>query len=107
MNMTARVLILGLLPLAMACAPISQQAKMDIARPVDCATAQQDMKVQNSEKASVVKQLADGVTAVQPAGAVIGILTMTEADKLQVAIGEYNHRINRKIFEIQQTCGIQ
>jgi hypothetical protein len=79
---------------------------MDIARPVDCATAQQDMKVLKSEKASIVKQFADGVTAVQPAGAVIGILTMTEADKLQVAIGEYNHRINRKIEEIQQTCGI-
>jgi hypothetical protein len=49
----------------------------------------------------------DGVTAVAPAGAVLSILTLQEKDKLEVAIGEYNHKINRKIEEIQHTCGIE
>jgi hypothetical protein len=101
------ILVLGLLPMALACAPISKQAKIDIARPVDCARAPQDMKILKSEKASVEKQFFDGVTAVTPAGAVIGILTLQEEDKLEVGIGEYNHKINRKIEEIQNTCGIK
>jgi hypothetical protein len=104
---TALVLVVGLLPLTFACAPISREAKIEIAKPVDCGTAQEDLRILKSEKASVEKQFANGVMAVTPAGAAIGILTMTEKDKLEVAIGDYNHRINRKIEEIQNTCGIR
>ena len=57
-----------------------------------------------SEKASVAKMIADGVTAVFPAGAVIGILTLTEGDKLKVACGEYNSAIDKKIAEIKAQC---
>ena len=49
----------------------------------------------------------NGVTAVTPAGAVLSILTLQEKDKLEVAVGEYNHKLKRKIEEIQQTCGIE
>jgi hypothetical protein len=104
---TALVLVIGLLPLALACSPISRQAKIEIARPVDCATAQEDLRMLRSEKASIEKQFLNGVMAVTPAGAAIGILTLTEKDKLEVAIGEYNHKINRKIEEIQNTCGVR
>jgi len=107
MNPIARVLVLGLLPLVFACSPISKEAKIELAKPVDCATAPQDMKILKSEKASVEKMFFNGVTGVAPAGAAIGILTLTEKDKLEVAIGDYNHKINRKIEEIQNTCGIR
>jgi len=103
----ALVLVIGLLPLTLACSPISKQAKIDIARPVDCATAERDIGMLRSEKASIEKQFLNGVMAVTPAGAAIGILTLTEKDKLEVAIGEYNHKINRKIEEIQNTCGVR
>jgi hypothetical protein len=49
----------------------------------------------------------NGVTAVTPAGAVLSILTLQEKDKLEVAIGVYNHRLTRKIEEIQDTCEIE
>jgi hypothetical protein len=104
---TALVLTLGLLPIGSGCAAIPKEAKIELAKPVDCATAPEDLRNLKSEKASVEKQFFDGVTAVTPAGAVLGILTMTEKDKLEVAIGDYNHRINRKIEEIQTTCGIR
>ena len=107
MKKTALVLIIGMLPLALACSPISKQAKIDIARPVNCATAPEDLRMLRSEKASIEKQFLNGVMAVTPAGAAIGILTLTEKDKLEVAIGDYNHKINRKIEEIQNTCGIK
>ena len=107
MKPIARVLVLGLLPLAFACSPISKQAKIDLAKPVDCGTAKWDMAVLKREKASVEKQFLNGVMAVTPAAASIGILTLTEKDKLEVAIGEYNHKLSRKIEEIQNTCGIR
>jgi hypothetical protein len=90
-----------------ACAsPISQVAKDELAQPVNCATAEEDIRILEDEKASVVKQIENGVTAVAPVGAVIGIITMTEKDKLQVGTHYYNHKINEKIAEIKRKCGV-
>jgi hypothetical protein len=75
------------LALCAACAPISNQAKNDLAKPVNCNTAEGDIRVLNSEKAHAAEQLANGVTAVTPAGAALGIVTGTEGDKLTVATG--------------------
>ena len=41
-----------------------------------------------SEKAHVAQQIVEGVTALFPAGAVLGIITGTEGTKLRVAVGE-------------------
>lgn len=73
---------------------------------VRCSTAQGDVRVLQSEKAHVAEELAMGVTAIYPAGAVIGILTGTEGTKIQVATGEYNQKIDEKIAEIRSTCGL-
>ena len=90
-----------------ACAsPISQQAKEELASPVDCSTAQSDIRILEDERASVVKQIENGVTAVVPVGAAIGILTLTEKDKLEVGTHYYNHQINKKIAEIKRECGV-
>ena len=106
MRKTSLVLIIGMLPLALACNPISKRAKTELAQPVNCATAKEDIRILTAEKASVEEQFLNGVMAVTPAGAAIGILTMTEDEKLEVAIGDYNHRINRKIHEIKTVCRI-
>ena len=79
---------------------------MELAKPVDCATAEQDIALLKKEKASVGKMFLDGVTAVVPAGAVLSILTLQEKDKLEVAVGVYNHKLHRKIQEIQNVCGV-
>jgi hypothetical protein len=89
-----------------ACSPISKEAKEDMAQPVNCHTAEGDIRVLESEKSHVAKQILDGVTAITPAGAVVGILTGTEGEKLQVATGDYNNKIEQKITEIKQTCGL-
>ncbi len=46
------------------------------------------------------------MTAVAPIGAAIGILTMTEKEKLEVGTHYYNHKINEKIAEIERECGV-
>ena len=47
-----------------------------------------------------------GVTSIYPAGLVLGLLTGTEGTKIQVATGEYNTMLDKKIAEIQSTCGL-
>lgn len=105
MKTTAVVLALGLV-FTLGCRAISKQAKTELAQPVNCDTAQEDIRILKAEHASVAKQFAEGVTAITPAGAVLSILTLQEEDKLKVAVGDYNHRLKRKIHEIQTVCNI-
>ena len=74
---------------------------------VNCATADGDIRVLQSEKSHVAQQIALGVTAIYPASAIVGLLTGTEGTKLQVATGEYNKMIDQKIAEIKATCGLE
>ena len=73
--------------------------------PINCATADGDLRVLPSEKANVAERIIEGVTAIYPASAVVGLVTLTETTKLKVAVGEYNAAIDKRIAEIQQTCG--
>lgn len=74
---------------------------------VNCVTADGDIRVLQSEKSHVAEQIALGVTAIYPAGAIVGLLTGTEGTKFKVATGEYNKMIDQKIAEIKSTCGLQ
>ena len=94
--------------LAAGCAmQVKKEEKAIEHQAVDCATADGDIRVLQGEKVHVAEQVAMGVTAIYPAGLVIGLLTGTEGTKLKVATGEYNKMIDRKIAEIQTTCGLQ
>ena len=73
---------------------------------VDCRTAPGDLRMLQGEKAHVVEQIAMGASSIYPAGLVMGLLTGTEGTKIQVATGEYNALIDKKIAEIQNTCGV-
>ncbi len=92
---------------AACAAPISEQAKEDLAQPVNCETAEEDIRTLENEKASVAAMAKDGVTALAPAGAALSILTMTEKEKLEVSTGVYNKKIDDKIAEIKRECGIE
>jgi len=94
------------LVLGASCAPISKQAKEDLAQPVNCRTAKGDIRTLEHEKAHVAEQAANGVMAIAPAGLVLGVATGTEDEKLEVATGEYDKQIDRKIAEIKRTCGL-
>jgi len=105
--MKKALLIVLSIVLVAACAPITKQEKQELAKPIDCRTAEGDIRVLQSEKAHVAQEIANGVTAIFPAGAVIGIITGTESDKIKVASGDYNKMIDQKIAEIKTTCGLQ
>ena len=107
-NLIRIVLVVMMVMNLAACAkPISKQAKQDLAKPVDCSTAQNDIKVLESEKARVGKMIEQDVTAILPIGAVISILDLQEVDKLEVGTGIYNHKITEKIAQIKKECNLQ
>ena len=95
------------LPLLLAgCTGMSQEAKTIKKQPVNCATAKGDIKILENEKASVTTQAVSGVASVMPSGMAMGILTGTSRDRASVATGSYNRRLDEKIAEIKQTCGL-
>ena len=88
------------------CTSMSQEAKTIKKQPVNCATAERDIKILENEKASVSSQAVSGVVSVMPSGMAMGILTGTTRDRASVATGSYNRRLDEKIAEIKQTCGL-
>ena len=86
---------------------LEKEEKAAEGMPVNCATADGDIRVLRGEKAHVAEQIALGVTAIYPAGLVVGLLTGTEGTKIQVATGDYNKKLDAKIAQIQQQCGVQ
>ena len=55
--------------LLVSCSSISKEAKTQLAKPVNCETAKQDIATLEKEKASVARQAAAGVTSIMPIGA--------------------------------------
>jgi hypothetical protein len=102
----AVILVLIVFP---ACAMKQKKVEKSLegAGPPNCATAEGDLRVLESEKANVAERMAAGVTAIAPAGIVMGILTGTEGTKIRVAAGKYNDAIERRISEIKETCGVE
>ena len=98
--------VLGAL-LITGCAFHQKQVMEDMENPIDCSTAQADIKTLEKEKVRVGQQILAGVSAITPVGAVVGILTGTERTKLKVTIGEYNRLIEARIAAIKMKCNVQ
>lgn len=96
-------------PLAMMSCSEAKKAKAverELKQPINCATAEGDLRALQHEKTHVTQQIAAGVTAIVPIGLVVGVVTGTEGTKFEMATGEYNKKIDAKIAEIKQTCGV-
>jgi len=79
---------------------------LDNPAPVNCATAEGDLRVLKSEKTNVAQQIVEGAASITPAGAALGILTLTETTKWKVAVGEYNKMIDERMAQIKAECGL-
>jgi len=101
----ASLLLLGSLD---GCAMGQKEAMKEASTsmPVDCRTAEGDIRILESEKAYLVERAAEGFTAVTPAGAILGVLTGTELTKVEVAIGVYDQKLDERIAQIKAECGL-
>ena len=87
-----------------ACSPTTDAGRAELDQPVNCRTAEGDLRVLESERKHVEEQRVAGVTSLIPAGAVVGIVTGTEDDNLKVLSGEYDKQLTKKIALIKKTC---
>jgi hypothetical protein len=108
MYLTKMVSGLAIAVVVAACAAQFKQQEQALQQPIqiNCATAEGDIRVLQNEKSHVAQQVAMGITALAPAGLVMGVLTGTEQTKLQVATGDYNRMIDQRIADIKMTCGL-
>jgi hypothetical protein len=95
----------GLTMLASGCAMQEKKNEQKAAAmPINCATAEGDIRMLNSEKASTAAKIGNGISMIAPIGLVAGLATGTEGTKYQVTTGEYNKMLDKKIAEIKQAC---
>ncbi len=74
--------------------------------PINCFTAEGDIRVLQSEKANTLQQMAAGLQAIVPTSIVVGFVTGTSKTSAQVESGEYNRMIDARIAEIKSVCGL-
>ena len=79
--------------------------------PIDCSTAQEDIKTLVHEHKATDERIAKGAFSILPIGMVLNEskkATESSAEKQkEMDIKEYNLKIDQRITEIKRTCGIQ
>jgi len=104
---TATLVIFFIISLIACAAQKQKQVEQDMKQPINCATAEGDIRALEHEKAHVAEQVAAGVTAIVPAGLVIGLVSGTEETKMRVSTGDYNEMIDKRIAAIKEKCGLK
>ena len=107
MQHVGTVLVAISLLLAFGCArSISEEVKAELAEPVDCSTAEEDIAMLEAEKASTAEQISAGAPSIVHIAAVAGLLRGDTKDRAAVASGKYNDQLDAKIEETKQKCGL-
>ncbi len=73
---------------------------------VNCATAEGDLRALNAEKTHTEEQQLEDVTALIPAGALIGLVSGTEQKKLKMLSSNYITIIDNRIAETKAKCNL-
>ena len=105
-KMTMIMLIIAV-TFTVGCSGKYEKVEKSLDDPINCATAEGDIRMLRHEKAHVTDQIAAGVSSFSPAGLVVGLATGTEDTGVRVTSGEYNKMIDKRIAEIQARCGVK
>ena len=102
------VLVMFLVIFLVSCAAKDQKkVEQEMKQPINCATAEGDIRVLKHEKVHVAQQIAEGVTSIAPPGLILGEITGTQETKLKVSTGDYNKMIDERIAGIKEKCGVE
>lgn len=85
----------------------AQEVKAAEVAPVNCATAEGDIRMLRSEKATVEERIAEGAVSIVPVGFLIGVATQTEGDRIDMAIGDYNEILSKEIAKVKSKCKVK
>ncbi|WP_050603501.1 hypothetical protein [Ruegeria sp. 6PALISEP08] len=102
------VFLCGTVAAFVACfVPVDAQAASDAERhPVNCATAEGDLRAIAAEKKHAEDKQLESVAAITPAGALLGLVTGTEQKHLQMLSGDYIKQLDARAAEIKETCNL-
>ena len=107
MTVMRNTTLLAIAVIGLACAAsIPEATKEELAKPIDCDTAEADIARLEAERASVGKQVSSGVRSIAPPAVIAGIVRGDTKDRARVASGTYNREIEEKLFQIRQQCAI-
>ena len=74
--------------------------------PVNCSTAEGDLRAIASEKKHAEDKQLESIAAITPAGALLGLVTGTEQKRLQMLSGDYIKQLDARAAEIKETCNL-
>jgi len=100
-----RIAVLFPLALVAGCATASdteREALLD--KPVDCATADEDIAALTAALPSNTERGASVLRTLTPVGAATSIITLQYRDRAKVATGRTGRAINNKIADIYEAC---
>ncbi len=99
-----RVLLLGGAFVALSIPAIADETLKR--HPINCATAEGDLRAIAAEKKHAEDQQLESVAAITPAGALLGLVTGTENKRLQMLSGDYIKQLDARSDEIKAKCGV-
>ena len=122
MSKTALISIWLAAALLVGCESIKEAKESDeaLSSPVNCATAEGDLRVLEGEKAHAAGQKAAGATMISPVAQIYGggptggvtedepNVPMVESEQMhiQMEVDRYQQAVDAKIAEIKATCGL-
>ena len=105
--MKTKLALACLVTLAAGCAsPITKQDQASLAQPINCSTSVGDIRVLQSEKTHVTKEIANGISSIVPIGLVVNLVDKQEKARFEVGTGKYNQMIDDKMAMIKGECGL-
>ncbi|MBL8658730.1 MAG: hypothetical protein JNM75_03125 [Rhodospirillales bacterium] len=85
----------------------AKEVKAAEVAPINCATAEGDIRMLRAEKANVEERIAEGVVSIVPVGFLVGVATQTEGDRIDMASGDYNQILSNEIAKIKSKCKVK
>ncbi|WP_235216099.1 hypothetical protein [Ruegeria halocynthiae] len=100
---SARCVLLAAVVVANAASAETQADR----HPVNCATADGDLRAIAAEKKHAQDQQVESVVSILPAGALLGLITGTENKRLSMLSGDYVKALDDRADEIKTKCNIK
>lgn len=105
LNVAALICALVSVALVSLAGPVSATAD-NKRHPINCATAEGDLRAIAAEKKHAEDQQLASVAAITPAGALLGLVTGTEHKHLKMLSGDYIKELDARSAQIKSTCGL-
>ena len=87
-----------------ACSSIPDSTKELLDKPVDCATADEDIAALDAATPNTGERAVAGVRSLLPVAIATGVITRDYRDRASVAVGKLERDIDNKIADIYEAC---